>query len=874
MHKVKNKEVIRRLSNKSFRVNKLRNYIAVLAIVLTSMLFTALFSVGIGAVYTFQQQTARQAGGDSHGVFKDLTKEQYEKLKDHPLIKESMPCRLAADYVKNPEFLKRHAEAWYYPESAYPHCFIDIIKGKAPEKEDEILMDEASLELLGLPKEPGQEVTIDLQIRSYDETITERTFTVSGVIKSDPVFNVGLVLVSEAYMDKYAEELEYKGYDSTGSTAGAIRMDIMFSNSFNIQKKLDTILTDRGFSTDQKADNYIAGNANWAYVSDEADSDAATVGAVAGGLVLILLTGYLIIYNVFRISIMKDIRYYGLLKTIGTTGRQIKRIIRRQALKLSAAGIPIGLLLGFFIGKGMLPKIMETTGSVTIESKVPLNPWIFIGAALFSLLTVFISTGHPAKLAAKVSPIEALRYTEGKRIKKKGKRSSNGGKLWCMAMSNLGRSKAKTVIIILSLSLSVILLNSVLTVTNSFDMDLFLRSFTSSDFLIGNAKYFNMDYYWGRSEESVVEENLTESYIQTCQELDGFLEGGRIYAAMNQIGVKTGELSLPKNYATQQDGKIGRYYNNEFIELDKTENGDYGAMLYGVEDFIYSEMKVWKGESDIDTIREKLATGDYIIYAAPTEDKGDVLKDEVIHKPGDKITMTYTDKNGEYRERQVTVLSVIKEDYWNLSNRVGSDFTYYTSADIFKEMLSDKFLMSYSFNIQDEKEKETDTFLKNYTESAEPLMDYSSRLQYESQFTSLTSMFLLVGGSLAFVIGLIGILNFINSILTGIITRQREFAMMQAIGMTRKQLTKLVVTEGLYYAGLTIIFSLTIGSLFSLTAVKAMSAGLWFMKYQFIMTPMLIVLPILLLLGALVPYLAFKLGSSGSVVEELQKADT
>ena len=58
----------------------------------------------------------------------------------------------------------------------------------------------------------------------------------------------------------------------------------------------------------------------------------------------------------------------------------------------------------------------------------------------------------------------------------------------------------------------------------------------------------------------------------------------------------------------------------------------------------------------------------------------------------------------------------------------------------------------------------------------------------------------MVGGSLAFVIGFIGLLNFINSILTGIISRQREFAMMQAIGMTRRQLTKLVIAEGLCIA--------------------------------------------------------------------------
>ncbi len=874
MRKVKNKEVIRRLSDKSFRINRTRNLIAVVAIALTSMLFSALFSVGIGTVYTFQRQTARQSGGDAHGVFKELTQEEYEKLKVHPLIKESMPCRLVADYVRNPEFLKRHAEAWYYPEKAYPHCFIDIIEGKAPKAADEILLDETSMELLGLPKVPGQKVTLDLQLYSYDETITERTFTVSGVIKSDPALDVGFALVSEAYVDKYAQELAYKGQDDTGSTIGAIRMDVIFSNSLGIQKKLDQVLTESGFSTETGDDNYIASNANWAYVSDGADTDPTTVGAVAGALVLILITGYLIIYNIFRISIMKDIRYYGLLKTIGTTGRQIKKIIRRQALKLSVIGIPIGLLAGFFVGKALLPAILNSTGTVAPgETQIPVSPVIFIGAAVFSLITVFISTGHPARLAAKVSPIEALRFTEGMKAKKKGKRSSGGGKIWRMALSNLGRSKGKTAIIIVSLSLAVVLLNSVFTVTNSFDMDMFLRSFTSSDFLIANARYFNTEYYHGGSEELAAEESLTESFIEACQDIDGFEEGGRIYAANGKVGVKKEGLTIPSGYDVNESGEIGENYGKHFIPIPQTENGDYASMFYGVEDFILDEMKVWKGESDVDTIRQKLATGDYIIYSTSIGDKGEVYEDKVMHQPGDKITLSYTDRNGEYKEKEVTVLSVIKDDYWNLTNRLSSEFKYYVSSDFFKEILSDKFLMSCSFNVEEGKDRDVDAWLDSYTKSREPLMDYSSKLQYEEQFSSITGMFLMVGGSLAFVIGFIGILNFINSILTGIISRQREFAMMQAIGMTRRQLTKLVIAEGLYYALLTIVFSLAAGCMLSLTIVRKLSEGMWFMKYEFVITPMLIVFPVLILLGVLVPYLAFRFGNSGSVVEELQKVD-
>lgn len=871
MRKVANKEAVRRLSDRGFQTNKLRNSIAAIAIALTAMLFTALFTIGIGALSTFQMQTARQAGGDTHGVIKNLTKEEYETLKEHPLIKESMPCKLVADYVRNPEFLKRHVEAWYYPKNAYPHCFIEILKGKAPKKADEILLDETSMELLGLKKEPGQKVTLQLQIRQYDEAITKRTFTVTGITRSDPALNVGFAIVSEAYVEAHADELVYNGIDHRESQTGSIRMDVMFSNSFNIQKKLDQVITESGYSIKETDENYIASNGNWAYVSDEADADPMTMGAVAGGLLLILLTGYLIIYNIFRISIMKDIRYYGLLKTIGTTGRQIKRIIRRQALKLSLIGIPVGLLAGFFVGKGLVPVIMKSLGDIVEYSTVPANPLIFIGAAVFTLVTVFISTGHPARMAARVSPIEALRYTEGSKARKKGKHSLSGGRIWRMAMSNLGRSKGKTTIIIASLSLAIILLNSVFTITHSFDMDKYLQSFIKPDFLIANAKYFGMDNYRGRNLETIDEENLTESYIEYCQGLKGYEDGGRLYGAGSFVGVKQKGITIPPGIEQDSNGMPGEYYGKEFIPIDTNEQGDFEVYLYGAEDFVVNEMQVWEGESDLNVIKDKLKTGDYIVYAAPVTDKGAIRKDRVLNHPGDKVTLTYKDQNGEPKEKEVTVLSVIKEDYWNLTTRMSSYFPYYIGAEPFKEIVSQKFLMSYSFDVKDGYARETDAALKGYTSSTEPLMDYSSKLQYEKSFYTLTNMFLLIGGALAFVIGVIGILNFVNSILTGIITRQREFAMMEAIGMTKRQLTKMVMAEGLYYAALTIVFSFVAGSLFSLTAVRTLSGGMWFMQYKFMITPMLVVFPILLIMGGLVPYLAFRFGRKGTVVEELQK---
>lgn len=146
-------------------------------------------------------------------------------------------------------------------------------------------------------------------------------------------------------------------YPEDGSVTGAVRMDVNFSNSIGIQRKLDQVITDSGYSIAEGDSHYIDCNANWTYISDGAEGDPLTIGAVIGALLLILLTGYLIIYNVFQISVMKDIRYYGLLKTIGTTGRQMEQILHRQAWRLALYGIPAGLVLGFLAGKMLVPSL-------------------------------------------------------------------------------------------------------------------------------------------------------------------------------------------------------------------------------------------------------------------------------------------------------------------------------------------------------------------------------------------------------------------------------------------------------------------------------------------------------------------------------------
>ena len=128
-------------------------------------------------------------------------------------------------------------------------------------------------------------------------------------------------------------------------------------------------------------------------------------------LILVAFTGYLVIYNIFQISVAGDIRYYGLLKTIGVTPKQLRRLIRQQALLLSALGIPVGLLLGYGVGAAAVPITMSTSTMGGRYTTVSVSPWIFLFSTVFALLTVLLSCARPGRIAGRVSPVEAVCYT-------------------------------------------------------------------------------------------------------------------------------------------------------------------------------------------------------------------------------------------------------------------------------------------------------------------------------------------------------------------------------------------------------------------------------------------------------------------------------
>ena len=885
MMKVSNGKTIRRLGWRSMRAARTRNLIAILAIALTTVLFTSLFTIAMSINDGFQQSNFRQVGGFSHGGFKYLTEEQFEELRDDPRIAQWGLRRFLGMPTEVP-FNKSHVEV-SYADANYAHwAFCDPIEGRLPEEgTDEAATDTAVLELLGIEPEIGAKFTLTFDV---DGHTTTQTFTLSGWWERDEAIVASHVLIPESRVDAVLAEVGVDPASSTNGMTGTWNLDVMLkSGSRHIERDLNQILADHGYQSETAGDDYIDTGVNWGYTGAQLSDnlDPIVVIAIVAMLLLIIFTGYLIIYNVFQISVTNDIRFYGLLKTIGTTPRQLRRIIRQQALTLSLAGIPLGLIVGWFIGGQITPAIVSRLDGIVPTTSV--SPVIFLGAALFSLVTVLLSCRKPGRVAAKVSPIEAVRYTEGGGIKRKQKKGRKGVSLLSMAWANLGRSRSKTAVTVTSLSLAVVLLTVTVNFTNGFDMDKYVSNFTASDFIVADA---------GKFQNSVLDFTpdmaVPQSVIDDINAQGGITDSGVIYGqtfgALEYVTEDWFRQNKERFYTPEQMDNLIRLTgrNEEGLLADRIQ-------LSGMSDFALDHLTVLDG--DLDKLRED--GGRYVAAVYNEDEYGHADMDSHWARLGDIVTVRYVEKS-EFVDPDTGIAYPSVEDvpaganwveqpvkYRDVEYEVAalvsvpSAFSYrYYGADEF--ILNDQTfiqdsgtsdVMYYAFDTADEANDAMEEFLRDYTENVNPQFDYESKALYAAEFEGMRSMFQLCGGALSFIVGLVGVLNFFNAILTGIIARKREFAVLQSIGMTGKQLKTMLVCEGLFYALGAAVISLALTLILGPVAFTAVGSLFWFFTYRLTLSPFLIVVPVFALLGVLVPLAVYRAIARSTIVERLRQ---
>ena len=881
--KVSNGSCIRRLSVRALLANRTRNIVAVLAIALTAVLFTSLFTIALSINEGIQQNNFRQAGGCSHGSFKYLTEEQCEELKNDPLIQAYGIRRFLGMPTAAP-FNKSHVEIGYSDtnEARWGYCV--PVEGRLPQEgTNEAATDTHVLELLGVEPEIGAEFTVTFEV---DGRETTQTFTLCGWWEYDEAVVANHILIPESRLDTVLAEVGVTPPGSDSMT-GSWNLDVMLRHGArSIAADMEEILANHGYQSETAGENYISIGVNWGYTGAQLSDklDPTVVAIIVGMLALILFTGYLIIYNVFQISVAGDIRFYGQLKTIGTTPRQLRRIIFIQALLISSVGIPVGLLLGWFLGGVLTPVITARLDGVT--TVVSVSPLLFVGAAVFALATVLISCRRPGRLAGKVSPVEALRYTEGKALHRKEKRNRKGVSLLSMAWANLGRSRGKTSLTVLSLTLAVVLLTFTVTFAGGFDMDKYVSNFTASDFILADAGQFQTGGEVFNDEMGVPAE-----VIDAVNAQGGITDGGRVY----------GKTAPAQEFVTEEYYRSmwSRWNTPEQLDsmvafMDRTADGLLadGVQLYGMEPFALDHLTVLEG--DLSQLNDP--EGNYIAAVYSTDDYGDPVMGSHWARLGDTVTIRYVEEfeyydpaTGEvygsrenvpenavyaeravkYREVKYTVAALVSVPS-ALSYRYYGRDEFVLGAETFIRDTGTDSVMYYAFDTTKASNAAMEAFLKDYTENVNPQFDYESKAIYAAEFESIRSMFLLLGGALSFIVGLVGVLNFFNAILTGITARRRELAVLQSIGMTTRQLRTMLALEGLLYTLGSALLALVLVLVTAPIVGPGLNGMFWFFTYHFTLWPIAVVLPLFAVLGIGIPVVTCRVTQRYSVVERLR----
>ncbi len=847
------------LNRRTFRQNKGRNLVAALAIVLTTLLFTTLFVLSQSMSRNMIEMTFRQTGYDGQISFKSITEEQAAKIAAHPDVAE-VGYSMVVGIGRGKELAGRQVEIRFADESYAEHSFAKPATGRMPQTADEIALDNIVLDKLGIPHELGQRVTLEWIADFQEEENRVSEFTLCGFWEGNESSYASMAWVSREFVEDVTAQLEAADSGAAEEVpdsrlAGICMGQVNLYSDREIEKTMDRILEDTGLTE-------LEYGVNLAYDPDMNRMAAQESLPMYLGMILVFVAGYLIIYNIFQISVTTDIQFYGKLKTLGMTARQLKRLIYGQAGRLCLLGIPVGMLLGYLLGMVLVPVWIQME-----DARVSVNPLIFIGSAAFAGLTVLISCMRPAKMAGKVSPMEALRYNDVQRGGRSVKRRSGSAGLPALAWSNLGRNRKRTVTVICSLTLGLTLMSAFYAKNAAFDMEKYLEELMLSDFQMDQAT--SEEYMKGYDPYG---DTLDPELIAQVEALEG-LEGiGYEYSHETEIALS--EQTIANMQAFYTDDVLADWASYDPVGpksiQEAVDEKRAGAVVYGLDGIVldaYTDAAhVLAGSYDA----EQFATGKYAIAAglAMTKEDGQTLPTVSV---GDTV---------EIEGREYTIMAVLDEftvvtagaKEGGAENKDRHYLEFIVPMETFRERWPQNTPRKVFFDVEDAHLDAAQEMLDRYSAETGVSIPLTTRTSKAAQYHRETRSSAVMGNVVSIVIALVGVLNFVNSMVTAIVSRRKEFAMMQSVGMTKSQLCKLLVWEGMDYAWITLLCTYVISSLAVGIGVRILVEG-GFTTFRFTLLPLVICTPLLLLFAVLVPYLCFHDLEKDSLVERLRSTD-
>lgn len=849
-----NKAAVKNVAVKMVQANRVRNVFAILAIILTTFMIATVFTVGMSTLDNYKLATVRYAGTAANISLSRPTEEQVETITSLGYVKGTgtqIDVGVASYKDKDKKDVKVRM---YYsdPKDFELHLkpAISDIKGTYPKKEKEIMLSDFALRQLKI-SDPVIGMDVHLNYQSGGKEY-KGDFVLSGYYKSyQRTSNSGAALLSKAFADKKGVSLRHDG---------SILISCQFQKQASIYEKLNT---DVKIRKDQEFQAFFD-------VDSQASMAASTILVLVVIALFIVFSGYLLIYNIMYISITKDIRFYGLLKTIGTTPKQIKGIVRLQMRRLALIGIPTGLVLAavssFVVMPGILYAILDHTPDTT-ESSVSFSPLIFIGTALFSLITVVISSRKPGKTASKVSPVEAVKYTGIKGGNKKGiRKSRGGGKVFKMAFYNVFRDKKRAALVFASLFMGAITLLAANTFFGSLNPENYADRYVPNDFSYQCAE---------RPEEETLQDSFPDSFVRKLSQVDGI-------TAFKTVQADTAELKFDKalfapvlrkgydEYLAQSE--TGESYDDFVKQIEEAaENGGYGTTVYGIDDSYvkaYNKKNEDHPERQIDVAAFNRGETGVIGYESYETYKNLLGKElSLTSKTSKQHTRVKVD--GVFDFEDIADVHLGGYSYF-----MGAPETVFVSKACMKKLnkeIGNRYLF---INVDAEKEAYVSNQLAALNKELKG-MDYTFQSKKEEMEGFMSSLKILntMCASISVLLLLIGVMNFVNVMLTGVYTRKGEFAVMESLGASKKHIRKMLLFEGLYYAVFTLLLILTLGNAIILGLGSQVKVIADYAEFQYPFMVLGVLAAFIMAVCLTVPGIVYKMTSKNSIIERLHAAD-
>lgn len=752
MFRNSDKEVLKELARDNYSSHKSRNRIAILAIALTTLLITAVWTVGISMISTISNYGESAPGPGCEGNING-TEETRQRLEELPQIQwADMARECSGAGLHNREFAGMDVRLLAPDKGYFGHNFVELIEGRFAQSADEIVVSDTMAERLGLETVVGSQLELLVMIGADEKMVeTPMTFTITGYYKN-PLINI-----SKVYDEIYTVPEFITQYNPAMGQRPQ-KIYVKLNNLNPLLMKTDVM------DKLQEANNLAGGTGTGTKNTSSMGNMLLSVEPAILFVLFIGMSGYFLIYNVFYISVSSDIRWFGMMKTIGTTARQLKAVLMQQIRRLAVIGILIGIVLGYLVGNLIGPGVMRQT-MYGMFYKAPNVLVVFLLGAGFSWFTVYISALKSLKLACHISPVEAARFAP---------------------------KKKKNMFTILSRifhkGFSWSLEEPYQPVSAELPEKIAALPFVT-----------NVDVAY--------QARLMPDYEETTM--------GRIYwpslAHVSLDGALKKEMEL---FAGSEE--FMSTYGDTGL-LDQAENNRWKLGVKGIPaDLIQQELAcegVFEGTLDL----EKFEAGEGIVWASP--DSQEILRRDFegsVHS-GDKTTIGFYDVQGNCIEKEVTILAVRakSEIYGSGDFGVGNIIL---SDTLFKELYPDYKQRISNIQIDTEEEITEEQHQQINSLMAE---EYNSQLQLDSRYYTRSEMgaqkqtFQLIGFLLAGLLGIIGISNLVNTITSDVFSRKIELAAMQSIGMTRKQLWAMLLKDTLKFMSVSVVLMLISGGIMS-----------------------------------------------------------